>query len=173
MTHEQQIDIIWRATSHVFATMVGTEVVMGEAHVSAHEPGTTDGVLGLIGLAGAMAGAGTFACSASTARKIAGQMLMQEFGAVDDEVLDVVGEITNMILGNVKTMLEEGVGPMGLSIPTVVYGRNFTTRSVGSGQWIIVPFDCLGEHAEVHLCLAPGKSKALPSRYPVMLVHGR
>jgi chemotaxis protein CheX len=62
-----------------------------------------------------------------------------------------------MILGNVKTLLEEELGPMGLSIPTVIYGRNFTTRSVGKSEWTVVPFTCLGEKVEIQICLAPAK----------------
>ena len=74
-------------------------------------------------------------------------------------MLDAIGEITNMVLGNVKTSLEEVLGPMGLSIPTVIYGRNFTTRSVGQSNWTIVPFQCLGERVAVHVCLAPGNDR--------------
>jgi chemotaxis protein CheX len=66
-----------------------------------------------------------------------------------------------MILGNVKTGLEEELGPMGLSIPTVIYGRNFTTRSVGNSQWTVVPFECAGETVNVHVCLTPARGHFL------------
>jgi chemotaxis protein CheX len=88
------------------------------------------------------------------ARKVSGLMLMQEFTAVDQDVLDAVGEITNMILGNVKTTFEETLGPMGLSIPTVIYGRNFTTRSVGRSEWSVVPFELDGDSIEIQISLA-------------------
>ena len=52
-------------------------------------------------------------------------MLMTEASAVNEEVLDAMAELTNMVIGNVKTKLESQLGPLGLSIPTVVYGRNF------------------------------------------------
>ncbi|HYP08368.1 MAG TPA: hypothetical protein VER03_19195, partial [Bryobacteraceae bacterium] len=51
-------------------------------------------------------------------------------------------------------------GPMGLSIPTVIYGRNFSSRAVGKQEWTVVPFDCEGERLEVQLCLAEQKSGA-------------
>jgi chemotaxis protein CheX len=82
---------------------------------------------------------------------------MQPYEAIDEEVLDAIGEVTNMVLGNVKTALEEELGPMGLSIPTVIYGRNFSTRSVAKSKWTVVPFSCEGERVEVHFCLAPSK----------------
>jgi chemotaxis protein CheX len=79
---------------------------------------------------------------------------MQEFSAVDEEVLDAVGELANMVLGNAKTVFEETLGPMGLSIPTVIYGRNFTTRSVGHNEWTVVPFELDGEVFEIQISLA-------------------
>ena len=66
--------------------------------------------------------------------------MMSEYSSVTDEVLDAVAELTNMIIGNLKTALEEHLGPMGLSIPTVIHGRNFTSRTVGTQDWTIVPF---------------------------------
>jgi chemotaxis protein CheX len=78
---------------------------------------------------------------------------MTEFTAVNEEVLDAFGELTNMIIGSFKTELESIAGPMGLSIPTVIYGRNFTTRSLGHEEWVVVPFDCAGHKMEVKVCL--------------------
>jgi hypothetical protein len=46
---------------------------------------------------------------------------------------------------------------MGLSIPTVIYGKNFTTRSVAKSHWTVVPFKCMGESVEVQICVAPSK----------------
>ena len=50
-----------------------------------------------------------------------------------------MAELTNMIIGSVKTDLESQLGPLGLSIPTVVFGRNFKTRSAGTAEWIARP----------------------------------
>lgn len=164
MTHEKQVAMIRQATRDVFGTMLGIELQDHQEYVGASAPGPSEGVLAIVGLAGTWAGSGTFSCSAAMAQHISGALLMQEFSAIDDDVLDAIGEVTNMVLGNVKTALEEEVGPMGLSIPTVIYGRNFTTRSVGKTQWTVVPFLCQGEIVEVHLCLEPGKEhSSIPS----------
>ena len=159
MTHDQLVPLVRQATREVFGTMLGIELEDHEPSVGEGGLGSSEGVLALVGLAGAWAGSGTFSCSAEMAQKISGQLLMMEFTAVDADVLDAIGEITNMVLGNVKTTLEEVLGPMGLSIPTVIYGRNFTTRSVGMSNWTIVPFQCLGERVSVHICLAPSNDR--------------
>ncbi len=164
MTQDKIVELVRHATKDVFGTMLGIELEDCEAKLDVTVPGPTEGVVALVGLAGQWAGSGTFCCSAESAKRVAGQLLMQEFKAIDDEVLDAIGEVTNMVLGNVKTALEEELGPMGLSIPTVIYGRNFTTRSVAKSRWTVVPFVCLGEVVEVHLCLAPGKEEVASLR---------
>jgi CheY-specific phosphatase CheX len=58
-----------------------------------------------------------------------------------------------MILGNLKTSIEDQVGSMWLSVPTVVFGRNFTARSIGKQKWTVVHFRCVGQEMTVQLFL--------------------
>jgi len=157
------------ATEEVFSTMLGLESTPGDYAVVRDAPGAIDGVVALIGLAGTWVGTGMVSCSASLACTLSAHLLQgEEEGrrqAVDDEVLDSLAEITNMILGNVKNFLEEKLGPMGLSIPTVIFGRNFTARSMGEGEWVVVPFACGVDHLEVRL-------RMTPARQPQPLRHG-
>ena len=78
---------------------------------------------------------------------MAGALLMSEYQSVDEDVMDAVAEVVNMVVGNVKTLLEERVGPLAFSIPTVIYGRNYKTRSAGVMEWTVVPFLCGSEAA--------------------------
>jgi chemotaxis protein CheX len=160
MTHEMKVAIVRDAAHSVFETMLGVTLKDCEPTREENTPLHSDGVVALVGLAGEWAGTGAFRCSAEMARKVSGLMLMQEFTAVDQDVLDAVGEITNMILGNVKTTFEETLGPMGLSIPTVIYGRNFTTRSVGRSEWSVVPFELDGDSIEIQISLAQRNQRA-------------
>lgn len=48
-----------------------------------------------------------------------------------DDVQDALGELVNMIGGNLKSVLPSGVG---LSMPTVVQGRNYSMRVCGGGN---------------------------------------
>ena len=64
--------------------------------------------------------------------------------------------------GNLKTALEDHLGPMGLSIPTVIHGRNFRSRSVGTQEWSIVPFLLDSGELEVHVCLARSTNPERP-----------
>ena len=153
------IDSIGRSTANVFSTMLGVQIYSGEVTIEHGTPDANDGVLSFIGVAGAWTGTGSLTCSPALACRMCSRMLMTEFAAVDEEVLDAVAELTNMIVGNVKTDLEEHLGPLGLSLPTVVFGRNFKTKSAGSTEWIVVKFPWETEVLLVKLCLAP-KGKA-------------
>src|ERR1700724_1831823 len=119
------VEIIRTATHEVFTMMQSLELTPGEVIVDKKEPEPSSGVVSLIGLAGAWVGTGSLSCTAQFACRIAGQMLMAEYPPICEDVLDAVAEITNMIIGNVKTALENRLGAMGLSTPTVIYGRNF------------------------------------------------
>jgi chemotaxis protein CheX len=93
-------------------------------------------------------------------------MLMSEYTSVVDDVLDAMGEITNMIIGNIKTVLEDRYGQMGISVPTVVYGRNFATRTVSRGEWVIVSFSVGGQILQVHINLARNPAESSESIVP-------
>lgn len=149
------VDSIIQSATQVFSTMLEAEVVCGDTFVEKGAPEANDGVVSFIGLAGSWAGTGSLACSPAFACRVCSQMLMTESSAVNEEVLDAVAELTNMIIGGVKNDLERRLGPLGLSIPTVVFGRNFKTKGAGTAEWIVAPFTWDGERLLVKMCLAP------------------
>ena len=159
--HNMIAQSLIRSTGDVFSTMLGTELPTGEVSVEGIAEGATseasDGVVSFIGIAGSWAGTGSLSCSAAMACRVCAAMLMTEAPSVNEEVLDAVAEITNMIIGSVKTDLEAELGPLGLSIPTVVFGRNFKTRSAGTTEWIYVRFLWDEEPLLVKMCLAPSE----------------
>jgi chemotaxis protein CheX len=160
--HELIVECISHATQNVFSTMLGADIVRGEVSVETASPEPNDGVVSLIGLAGTWAGAGSITCSPALACRACSRMLMTDSTSVNEEVLDAVAELTNMIIGGVKTDLETSLGPLGLSIPTVVFGRNFKTRSAGHSEWIVVRFHWDDDFLLVKLCLAPSERVSHP-----------
>jgi chemotaxis protein CheX len=146
------------ATENVFSTMIDLPIVAEEAFEEANSSGTVDGVVAFIGIAGEWVGGGILHCDAMLARKLYAHLLMTDAepagDGVNEEVLDAIAEIANMIIGNVKNDVEAQVGTIGMGIPSVVYGRKFTTRNAGT-SWIVAPFACEGAHMWVKFCLAP------------------
>jgi chemotaxis protein CheX len=156
------IDSICTASTNVFSTMLGVELTNTQV-VGEGGPEPNDGVVSFIGIAGSWAGTGSLSCSPVMACRVCSQLLMTESSAVDEDVLDAVAELTNMIIGSVKTDLESHLGPLGLSIPTVVFGRNFKTRSAANAEWMTVSFDWEGERLLVKMCLTQNeRAHAIP-----------
>ena len=150
---DKVIEFVQSSTREVFQTMLGMESTSVQVFDNGTPPQPTNGVMSLIGMAGPWVGTGSLWCSSDLACKISSGLLMAEYAAVNEEVLDAVAEVTNMVIGNVKTAVEELVGPMGLSIPTVIFGRNFATRSIGANNWTVIEFECGGEKLHVQVCL--------------------
>ncbi len=153
MDNNSLTDFIFNAAEETFSIMLGLKVTHGEH--SAENPetaGASERVVALIGLAGDYNGTGMMSCSPALACRLSSRMLMADLQMVDSDVLGAISEISNLIFGNVKTMLEEQVGLLGLSIPTVVFGRNFRTRSVGE-QWIAVPLKVDESDLDLHMSL--------------------
>jgi len=146
---------IRQSATNVFSTMLGVELSASEAVVESGTPDSNDGVVSFIGLAGAWVGTGSVSCSPALACRVCSLMLMTDSIAMDEDVLDAVAELTNMIIGNVKNDLEVQLGTLGLSLPTVVFGRNFKTKSAGTTEWTVVRFPWEGETLVVKLCLSP------------------
>jgi chemotaxis protein CheX len=123
----EMAEMLFAATQEVFTSMLGSEIEQVPAP-EAERSTPFDGVLSLIGLAGALIGNGALVCSEAAARDLSSRLLYAEFSHVDEQVLDAVGEITNMIVGGFKNLLEAHVGTLQMSIPSVIYGKNICTR---------------------------------------------
>jgi chemotaxis protein CheX len=165
---DQQIiaDIVSRSAKDVFSMMLGLDIAIGESFIETGSSVESEKVVALIGLAGHWIGTGVIACSPEFACRIASLMLMTECQAVNEEVLDALAEMSNMIFGNVKTALEEHVGALGLSIPTVIFGRKFATRSVGQQGWRIFPLRAGSDEMELKFCLMPNRDLRTPRGTP-------
>ncbi len=160
--HEVLVKFVQDATVEVFSMMLGVDVSQCSARRQEEANSIGDGVVSLIGLAGPWVGTGSVICSAPFACRVSEALVGLKAATVDHDVLDAFGEVTNMIVGNVKTRLEELAGPLGLSIPTVVYGRNFAARTMGSTSWTVVRFQCEDETFEVQICLAQNHTGSRP-----------
>jgi chemotaxis protein CheX len=72
---------------------------------------------------------------------------------VDDDVRDVLGELANMIGGNMKSCMPTGVR---LSMPTVMEGRDYDLRICGSQILERVAFHCGEGHFWVTVLVTKG-----------------
>lgn len=120
----------------VFATMMNLE---------AHESGTQwfpggERLTAAVHLAGHWNGAVLLECDRDPARRFAARFLSTDPpGAGDDVVRDVLGELANMIGGNLKCVLMQGIK---LSMPSVVEGSDYRLRICGAAVRERLAFGC-------------------------------
>ncbi len=77
-------------------------------------------------------------CTRKFATQIASGMLLSEFSEFTTDIVDAIGEVSNMIAGNVKTKITAGYGEMMLSIPMVIVAGE-PVNSVVTGN---LPISC-------------------------------
>jgi chemotaxis protein CheX len=146
------------ASEELFSTMLQLPLESGAFFDETSEPESLDGVVALVGIAGSWTGTGRISCSPHFACRLAGALLMQPYESVNEDVLDAVAEVSNMIIGNVKTIFEEKLGPLALSVPTVIFGRNYRTHSSGVPKWTVVPFRTDEDSWNISFCVIPTKT---------------
>jgi chemotaxis protein CheX len=146
--------------------MLGLNVSEAVGTTSASSSDRSARVVALVGFGGDYVGSGMITSSQDLACKMASAMLMTECAEINDDVRDALGEISNMVFGNVKTELEEELGPLSLSIPTVIAGKSFDVRSAASPSWVIVPLALAEDQFEVRVCVVrpSGTPPTLPKR---------
>ena len=168
---DRLIKEITEATEAVLQTMMGMEPQRGTPTLDSPGPGPIGGVSAMVGIVGTWTGAGAVSCDEALACRLAGAMLMSQYDKVDEDVLDAMGEIANMVIGNIKTNLEADLGHMQLGVPTVTYGKDFATRSTTvKMSWILVPFACGSETLFVQVMLAEAAELQQQSRLHVARV---
>jgi chemotaxis protein CheX len=119
-----------RIAHDIFETMLGVEV---EAAGQEWQP-ARDRLTGAVYLAGAWRGAVLLECGRRQAYHFTNRLMAVPLpDEVDDDVRDTMGELANMIGGNLKSVLPRGVV---LSMPSVVEGGDYSLRVCGGNAMV-------------------------------------
>ena len=98
-----------------------------------------------VSFAGSASGVVAFYSTVAAACEIAGAMLGMAPEDVNGDMPDAMGEVTNMIAGNLRTKMTDAGHPWAISIPTVTVGSDFYTKYVSDVRRILCPFK-MDEH---------------------------
>ncbi len=127
------------AVLEVFATMIFIDIKSGDA-MTGQDDSIDSNLTSMIGLAGDLQGVLAVHCPESAALGISGAMLGMTIDAINDDVLDAIGEIANMVAGGLKTSLDGDNITTELAIPTTVLGKAVRTSGQAGGARFLIPF---------------------------------
>ncbi|MGZ5544581.1 MAG: chemotaxis protein CheX [Limisphaerales bacterium] len=141
--------LVSSAVSSVFGTMLNLPVREKSHDVPANESEAL--IAGSVGFIGVTTGVVFVYSTVAFARKAASGMLGST--ASDEMVNDAFGEITNMIVGHIKSRLVDRGMSCALTIPSIVRGNNFTIEPTSSSLRRISTFQCGDNQVVVEVLL--------------------
>jgi len=128
------------AMGEVFDTMLSMDIELTDEGVQANVEG--ERIVGSVSFAGEAVGNVNIQVNEAFARQITAAMLGMEEDEIDgdEEVHDVIGELSNMVGGDLKSRLcDEGLN-CDLSIPSITSGSDFKTETKGWERHEILVF---------------------------------
>jgi chemotaxis protein CheX len=137
---EQYIQPFVQVSKTVFKNLLNCEIVPGRAYFIQKEAFLDWDISGIIALTGEVKGLISISMKSPTASKIAGCLIGEKTAFSDADVVDAVGEIVNIIAGNVKKNLED-MFRIIISLPTVVRGKaHFVVIPEERTRLLCIPF---------------------------------
>jgi len=158
--NQEIIATFQKSTSDVFGKMLGIAITSGDA-VPCDQMLTRCGVSGVIGLAGDLSGDVIVSFEERVAILATAGLLGQEPTELNNDVVDAVGELTNMIAGSAKCALQEY--NMSLALPTVILGAEHRIAFKSGVRPISIPFDSEWGAFSIALGLCKVEAQACPS----------
>lgn len=126
------------ATSEVFKLMLSTSLTRGPLSLTTDQPPAHE-VSGMIGISGSVRGMVMISVDRTTALNAAEKLLGARPAELNADVLDAVGELTNMIVGSAKAKLE--AWNLSIGLPTVLCGEMHCVKFPPGASPIVIPFD--------------------------------
>ncbi len=127
------------AAKDVFSTMLMIDLEDVQT-AGGTEAAIQSNVTSMIGLGGGLRGMLAVHCPADVAKEITGALIGMEVEELGDDVKDAIGEIANMVVGNLKTSFA-GVGvDVDLAIPTSVIGESFRICGLSGASRVVAEF---------------------------------
>ncbi len=88
-----------------------------------------------------------------TVRGLLPQIVGNSVSITHEMAVDAVGELTNMIFGQVKSELNQRGHQIKLGIPCVISGKGHFVSQFHRGKYMIVPFHLDGQLFQVYVAL--------------------
>ncbi len=139
-------------TVSVLKTMAFVEPKAGSPYIKNDDFAHGD-ISGIIGLAGSFKGSLALSFSSTCILNIVSNMLGEQITEINNDIIDAVGEITNMVSGAARKNLEMDHLAINSSLPTVIFGKDHKITHVMGGPSIIIPFETDNGSFVVDICI--------------------
>ena len=143
------------ATLNVLKIQAGVEAKAGKIFLkkdSQKSMGSISGVIGLV--SDSFNGSVNITFPEDVFLKVVSGMLGEEYTELSQEITDAAGEITNMIFGQAKVILNEKGYGIKTAIPSVVSGKDHSLEALTKGPIVVVPFESSKGSFFVEICLS-------------------
>ena len=140
------------ATLNVLGTMASTKAQAGKPYIKKDKVARGD-VTGVIGLTGEARGSISVSFSEKSILAIVSNMFGEEIKELNEEIKDAAGEITNMISGQARKILEELGRTLHGAIPSVIMGKNHTLTHMTTSPIIAIPFSTDNGDFTIEVCI--------------------
>lgn len=126
------------STVSVFDTMLGCSATRTGLQVNDRFEPEYD-VTGIIGLSGKASGDIVISFEKALALSATEALIGVHYDAITDDVIDTIGELTNMIAGSAKSSMADL--ELKLALPTVIVGKNHSIRFPSKVKPVSIPFE--------------------------------
>jgi chemotaxis protein CheX len=100
-------------------------------------------ITGMIGVHGKVSGFVTINMSEKMGIKLVGGLLQDTYTELTSQVVDAAGEITNLIVGGIKSSLAGSEWSfLDMTVPSVIVGQGFAINYAKGLQFICAAFEC-------------------------------
>jgi len=144
------------STQEIFSSMIMLDVSPGEPYKRGEEQ-LKNSISGIIGLAGATKGLLAIHLSNAAALAVTTAFLGMDVEQIDEDVRDAVGELANMLGGSLKAVIDPNGSEVQLSMPSAVYGEEYSVDCLANADMISVPFSFDDHRFTVELQLRQDK----------------
>jgi chemotaxis protein CheX len=127
------------AAQTVFKTMLGISAEMGKPALK-NANRTSGDVTGIMGLVGDKKGTVAISLREAGARFVYKTLVGEECDSINQDVVDAIGEITNIISGQARKEFEKNDINLNAAIPMVIVGKEVEMNFITKIPIISLPF---------------------------------
>lgn len=144
-----------QATMHALKVQAQTQSTPGKMYLKKKSDKYSGDISGVIGLVSeTFNGAIVISFPEKTFLAVISKMIGEEVKEISKEVADGAGELTNIIFGQAKVILNEKGYGIKTAIPSVVTGKDHSVANLTDGPAVVVPFESDAGPFFIEICIS-------------------